>query len=75
MSEHVSLRDPYGQAAYLAYIVRSNNRYKRSRRKKVNLDLRRSAAYKPEDKLDIINPNLMVETLSDSDHTDSHQKR
>ena len=51
MSEHVSLREPYGQAAYLAFIVRANNRYKLSRRKKINQDLRRSAAYIMENKL------------------------
>ena len=80
MSEHVSLRDPYGQAAYLAYIVRANNRYKLSRRKKANLDLRQSAAYRPDDKLDI-NDSPPIEDPpggsenGDSDHTDSLQKR
>jgi hypothetical protein len=75
MSEHVSLRDPYGQAAYLAYIVRANNRYKLSRRKKANLDLRQSAAYKPDDKLNINNSYPMVDPIGGFDNTDSLQKR
>ena len=75
MSEHVSLRDPYGQAAYLAYIVRANNRYKLGRRKKANLDLRQSAAYNPDDKLNISNSLSMVDPIAGFDNTDSPQKR
>ena len=75
MSEHVSLRDPYGQAAYLAYIVRANNRYKLSRRKKANLDLRQSAAFEPDDKSNISNSYPMVDPIGDSNNTDSLQKR
>ena len=73
MSEHVSLREPYGQAAYLAFIVRANNRYKLSRRKKVNQDLRRSAAYSIEDKLN--NSCQITDSITDDDNTDSLDKR
>lgn len=75
MSEHVSLRDPYGQAAYLAYIVRANNRYKLSRRKKANLDLRQLAAYNPYDKFNIKNVHPMVDPIGGFDNTESLQKR
>lgn len=73
MSEHVSLREPYGQAAYLAFIVRANNRYKLSRRKKVNQDLRRSAAYTVEDSLH--NSYQISDSVYDDDNTDSLDKR
>ena len=73
MSEHESLRDPYGQAAYLAFIVRANNRYKLSRRKKVNQDLRLLAAYPLENKLK--NSYPITDSVDDYDDTDSHQKR
>lgn len=73
MSEHVSLRDPYGQGAYLAYIVRANNRYKSSRRKKVNQDLRRSAAYTLENKFNCTYP--MADFLDGYETADSLLKR
>ena len=73
MSEHASLREPYGQAEYLAFVVRANNRYKLSRRKKVNQDLRRSAAYTVEDKLN--NSYQITKSHNDDDNTESLDKR